>query len=189
MRIKVAIGIIGSAMFAGLTPSSLNALAQDSGIRKPLTCPSRKAPKMGAPSLEQVRRYFTCDNETEDSTYPGTINVLLIDDLNIEVSSRGRRPNARDVMYETIKGVRIGMAPNRLVYNIRGTYTNYFCRFGGYNQPGKNCRVDRYTGSTGICYQNNLGEWHCLMFGDIKPVGDKLPPPYGTSELSSRRLG
>jgi hypothetical protein len=182
MRIKIAIGIISGVMLAALIPNSLNAQAQDFGTtRQPLTCSSRTAPKKGAPSLEQVRRYFTCDNEAGNNTYPGITTLLLIDDLNIEVSPRGRRPNARDVMYETIKGVRIEMAPDRLVYDIRGTYTNYFCRSGGFFQPGKNCRVDKYTGSTGICYQSNFGEWHCLMYGDIKPVGDKLPPPSGSS--------
>lgn len=168
MKSKLTFGIIGCTLLMLLTPSIIH--AQNNGnIRRPQTCPSRKAPTSGAPSVEQAKKYFTCHAELEHKG-----NFVLIDDLTMQISPRARRYNSStDGEYNLNHRLNrpLGLSPERPVYDIQGSYTNYECR-----SIKTTCRVERFTDSRGVCFQNNFGDWHCTMVGSPERIGEKAPP-------------
>jgi hypothetical protein len=186
MKSKLTIGI-SITLLALLTPSILTAQSLPYGTaRMPKTCPSRAEPKRGAPSVAQAKMYFTCESETEfGEVGTGATNsfIRLTDNLTMQVSPRSRPANGTDLKFNSSYSGSLGLDTSQPVYDIRGSYDAYVCYDTTRNKPsypihpvGANCNVSRYT-SAGICFRNTFGDWHCMMQGTSKKIGDKLPPP------------
>jgi hypothetical protein len=186
MKSRLAIGI-SITLLAILTPSILIAQNLPYGTaRTPKTCPSRSEPKRGAPSVAQAKMYFTCESEREFGEV-GTGNtasyIRLTDNLTMQVASRSRPANGTDLKFNSSNHGSLGMDTSKPVYDIRGSYDGYVCydttrkiRDRSIYPVGANCNVTRYT-SAGICFRNNFDDWHCMMQGKLKKIGDRLPPP------------
>ena len=64
-------------------------------------------------------------------------------------------------------------------YDIRGSIIKYTCESATRNEGrnrGKNCRAYISPKSSGACYQNTFGDWHCVIGGPAKSE-TKMPPP------------
>jgi hypothetical protein len=183
MKSRLTIGI-SITVLAMLTPSILVAQSLPYGTaRTPKTCPSRAEPKKGAPSVTQAKMYFTCDSEREEGevgTGATPSFIRLTENLTMQVASRSRPANGTDLKYNDSYSGSLGMDTTKPVYDIRGSYDGYVCSDTTRNRRlypvGANCKVSRYT-SAGICFRNNFSDWHCMMQGTSKKIGDKLPPP------------
>jgi hypothetical protein len=187
MKSKLTIGI-SITLLALLTPSILVAQSLPYGTaRTPKTCPSRSEPKRGAPSVAQAKMYFTCESERQDgevgkgSTFVS--NIILTDNLTMQVASSSRPANGTDLQYNSTYRGSLGMDTTKPVYDIRGSYDRYVCydttrsiRDRSIYPVGANCNASRYT-SAGVCFRNTFGDWHCMMKGNSKEIGKKLPPP------------
>lgn len=178
---RLTLGIIGCTLLALLTPTTLNAQTADYGTtRRPRTCSSLVKPKKGKLTVEQAKMYFACDSELENinsvAGYSSTLH--LIDDLTLQISPRSRPSNSTDLKFNFYHGSKsAGMDTDRPVYDIRGSFTGYTCfEIGRTFSAGKNCDFDRLS-STGICFLDTFGEWHCRMIGSVNKSGRKLPPP------------
>ena len=182
MKSRLAIEI-SITLLAILTPSIIAAQTLPYGTaRTPKTCPSRSEPKRGAPSVAQAKMYFTCESETQSGEVgTGTTNsyIRLTENLTMQVASRSRPANGTDLKYNDSYSGSLGMDTSKPVYDIRGSYDGYVCydtTRGRTDRVGANCNVTRYN-SAGICFQNTFGDWHCMMKGTSKKIGDELPPP------------
>jgi hypothetical protein len=180
MKPRFIFSIIGCTLLVLLTPNLLFAQTNDYGTtRRPATCPSRTEPKTGAPSVEQAKMYFKCDYEwlrgvdgKQDSS------VWLINDLNIKVAPVSRRTTPNDFYFNNRNGgTQLGMDPDKPVYDIRGSYTSYICTIASWRKVGKNCDVNYFSNSTGICFLDTFGEWHCRMIGGQMKSERNVPPP------------
>ncbi|MBH8577755.1 hypothetical protein I8752_33285 [Nostocaceae cyanobacterium CENA369] len=69
--------------------------------RRPHTCPSMVEPKTGAPSVEQAKMYFLCDQEWESSSSSA---LWLIGTLILEVAPNSRPANITDLKFNTRHG-------------------------------------------------------------------------------------
>lgn len=182
MKLSLTLKIISCTVLTALTPTMLTAQTLPYGTaRRPQTCPSSVEPKKGAPSVEQAKKYFLCDQETQFGT-PGQSGVnfiILISDLTLQVAPSSRPFNETDFEYNSNYRGHLSMSTKKPVYDIRGSFTSYTCFEirGRSRLPGKNCKVEQYPNSTGICFQNTFGDWHCRMKGSAKKIGDDLPPP------------
>jgi hypothetical protein len=183
MKSRLTIGI-SITLLAMLTPSILLAQSLPYGTaRTPKTCPSRAEPKRGAPSVAQAKMYFTCEIERQDGevgTGTFTSSIILTENLTMQVAARSRPANGTDLQYNSTYRGSLGMDTTQPVYDIRGSYDRYLC-YDTTRSPraypvGENCKVSRYT-SAGICFRNTFGDWHCMMKGNSKKIGDRLPPP------------
>jgi hypothetical protein len=132
------------------------------GARDPAVCPSRKAPAKGAPTVDQAKAYFHCDNERVDpAVYASHGSQLwLVSELKLEVA-----PNSRPFNLTTDSTSDID--PKQPVYNIRGSYAQYQCMTpdagGGGTYPiGKNCVRRDLSKVEGMCYKNTFADWHCV---------------------------
>lgn len=183
MKLRLAIGVI-AALATALPPVMVKAQELPYGTaRMPKTCTSKLEPRKGAPSVAQARMYFTCDSETQDGKVgTGTTSsyLRLTDNLTMQVAPTSRPANNTDLQYNLSYGGSLGMDTDQPVYDIRGSYDGYVCfdttRNKRIHPIGGNCNASRYT-STGICFRNTFKEWHCMMKGSAKSMGDKLPPP------------
>jgi hypothetical protein len=183
MKSRLTIGI-SITVLAIITPSILVAQSLPYGTaRTPKTCPSRSEPKKGAPSVAQAKMYYTCESETQ----AGEVGIgatpsyiRLTDNLTMQVASKSRPANETDLKFNDSYSGSLGMDTTKPVYDIRGSYDAYVCydttRKSRLNPVGANCQVSRLT-STGICFRNNFSDWHCMMKGKSKKIGDRLPPP------------
>ena len=182
MKLRFTLRMIGCTVLTVLTTTTVIAQTLPYGTaRKPRTCPSRVEPKKGAPSVEQAKKYFLCDQESQFGTpgQGGTNFIRLISDLTLQVAPSSRPFNETDLEYNSNYEGNLSMSTKKPVYDIRGSFTIYTCFEirGRSRLPGKNCNVDQFTNSTGICFQNTFGDWHCRMKGSSKEIGDDLPPP------------
>lgn len=184
MKLKFPLRIIGCTLLTVLTTTTVIAQTLPYGTkRKPHICPSRVEPKKGAPSIKQAKMYFLCDQESEFGTPgQGDINsfIRLISDLTLQVAPKSRPSNYTDLAYNSKSGSEsLSINTEKPVYDIRGSFTSYTCFDirGTIYLPGKNCTARRYQNSTGICFQNTFGDWHCRMIGSFKKIGENLPPP------------
>jgi hypothetical protein len=183
MKSRLTIGI-SMTLLAMLTPSILADQSLPYGTaRTPKTCPSRAEPKKGAPSVTQAKMYFTCESERQDGevgTGTTTSYIRLTDNLTMQVASRSRPANGTDLKYNSSYNGSLGMDTTQPIYDIRGSYDGYVCydttRSSRLYPVGENCKVSRYT-SAGVCFRNTFGDWHCMMQGNSKEIGKKLPPP------------
>lgn len=184
MKLRFTLRIIGCTLLTVLTPTILTAQTLPYGTaRKPHTCPSSVEPKKGAPSVEQAKMYFLCDQELQFKT-PGqggvSSSLWLISDLTLQVAPNSRPVNGTDVEYNTNqRGEHLSINTEQPVYDIRGSFTRHICYEirGRSHLAGKNCTVEQFPNSTGICFRNTFGDWHCRMKGSSKKIGDDLPPP------------
>jgi hypothetical protein len=184
MKIQIALATIGCTLMTMLMPNPSSAQIPSIGTnRRPQTCPSRKAPAKGAPSLAQAKRYFTCHAELEvirpnKGSGPSALN--LIDNLNMQISARARRFSPST---DSESGLNhrlnkpLGLTSDLLVYDIQGSYTIYECNDASYNKPGANCSISQFNDSRGVCFQNTFGDWHCTMVGAPEAQQRKGPPP------------
>ncbi|MEH2444048.1 hypothetical protein [Nostoc sp.] len=179
MKPTFTFSIIGGTLLVLLMPNLLVAQTNDYGTtRRPATCPSRTKPKTGAPSVEQAKMYFICDYEGlggiqgERGSY-----MWLVGDINIEVAPVSRRFTPNDLPFNNRNGgTQLGMDPDKPVYDIRGSYTSYSC-FNWPDKVGRNCDVDYFSDSTGICFLDTFGGWHCRMIGGQMKSERNVPPP------------
>ncbi|MBH8564358.1 hypothetical protein I8748_19570 [Nostoc sp. CENA67] len=172
MKLSFTFRIIGCTLLTLLTPTILYAQTSPYGTtRRPHTCPSRVEPKAGAPSAEQAKMYFLCDVEEEIVISIPNSFLRLVTDLTIQVA-----PISRPFNMET-DGKYLGIDPKQPVYDIRGSYTDYFCKRIDRRNIGKNCIVSSRPNQQGICFRNTFGDWHCHMIGTKREIGKQLPPP------------
>ncbi len=184
MKLQIAIVTISCTLMTGLIPDPSNAQTSSIGTnRRPATCPSRKAPANGPPSLAQAKKYFKCHAElevTQSRKADGPNRLSLIDNLNMQISSRARRYSiATDSEYGLNHRLTkpLGLTSDLTVYDIQGSYTVYECNDASYNRPGQNCQISQFNDSRGVCFKNNFNDWHCTMVGAPDKPTRKGPPP------------
>jgi len=180
VKLRFTLRIIGCTLLTVLTPTILTAQTTPYGIvREPQTCPSMVEPKKGSPSVEQAKKYFLCDQEGRFGT-PGQNSsyVSLISNLTLQIAPNPRPANATDLKFNTRHGGEpLSMNTDQPVYDIRGSFTVYTCFEIRNYHPGQNCTVEQFSNSSGICFRNTFGDWHCRMKGLSKEIGRRLPPP------------
>jgi tetratricopeptide (TPR) repeat protein len=188
MKILMTFGLISCTLMATLILNPISASA-DTPIpigtnRKPLTCPSRKSPTKGAPSLAQAKKYFTCLVEQEIHGSMSRLYILvLIDDLNMQISPKPRR-FSKAIDAEFIYDIgELKLNTDKPVYPIQGSYTRYTCRDASYLKPGENCEIEKYNQNQGFCFQNDFGDWQCVMKGgpDRNSTRKGAPPQSNSS--------
>jgi hypothetical protein len=180
MKPRFTFSVIGCTLLALLTPNVVIAQTTDYGTtRRPHTCPSRTEPKIGGPSVEQAKMYFLCDHEWLRGTEgEKDSSVWLINDLTIQVAPVSRRFTENDLPFNWANGRRsLGMNPDKPVYDIRGSYTSYQCYIAKWAKVGKNCDVNYFSDSSGICFLDTFGGWHCRMIGGLVKTDKNVPPP------------
>jgi hypothetical protein len=169
MKIQITLATIGCTLMTMLLPIAVSALIPIGTNRKPQTCPSRKSPAKGAPSLAQAKKYFTCHAESEQlNSRTGEYSLNLIENLTMQISSTARRFNPAtdsDPGYNNRLNKPLGLNADKPVYDIQGNYTKYWCNNSSYQKPGANCKVYKFVESRGICFQNSFGDWHCVLLG------------------------
>lgn len=182
---KLTFSIVGCASLLILMSNPSTAQTRNYGTTRTLRdCPSRIEPQTEGPSAEQAKRYFTCaiENEFMISNFIGGPILTLIDDLSIQVSPRSRRFTDADLRYTRQGGKNLIIDPDLPIYDIKGSYISYSCRTidrtsGLYREVGKNCQVERFPDSIGICFRNAFGEWYCHMRGKPQKIADGVAPP------------
>ena len=174
MKSRFMSSIIGGVMLTLLTPTLLTAQDLRFGTsRVPRSCPSRSAPKTGAISVEQAKMYFTCHVERGDR-FDGD-NLNFVTNLKLQVAPRSRRANGSDV--SRAAGQSIALDQNKPIYDIRGSYTDYFCgRTEPYVTDKTNCMTSNMSAGKGICFQDTFGDWFCLMTSSGSKMKRAAPP-------------
>lgn len=173
MKLKFTNWVMGCTLLTLLAPTILHAQTPEYGTtRRPRTCPSRVEPRTGAISVEQAKMYFMCGREKETDFYGrlATNYLMLVSDLTIQVA-----PKPRPFNFST-DGRYLGIDTELPVYDIRGSFTTYFCSNRS-SDIGKNCLAHQNYIQQGICYRNTFGDWYCNMTGKRKMIGQYLPPP------------
>jgi hypothetical protein len=143
------------------------------GARDPRTCASLKEPQKGAPTGEQMRKVFIC--QEEGLTRGGDI-LNLLTNVTMQVGK------ARPFMMSTDAWP--DSDPSQPVYPVQGGYIQWACGVIGYmsNQKGHNCTKVEQLHSSGICYKNSFGDWVCkFMDGNAKTV-NACPGAGGATE-------
>jgi hypothetical protein len=138
-----------------------NSVGAPYGTRDPKTCSNRTAPAHGAPSADQTKQYFICDQERADPRV-----ISLVTNVKVQVASA---PLLRDQLRAVTHPADLDF--NQPVWNIRGSFTQYQCaQFTSMlsqhaNAYGRahNCNATDMPTATGFCYKNTFGEWHCIM--------------------------
>jgi len=150
------------------------------GTRDPKTCSNRTVPAKGAPSAEQARQYFICDQEHEV-----TSSISLVTNVKAQVAPVSHAPN------QIVKEIHAAdIDPSQPVWDIRGSFTQYQCTqltaIPGWptnvNDFARthNCNATDQTTATGYCYKNTFGDWHCGMLDVAHVIANtrqyQLPP-------------
>jgi hypothetical protein len=175
MNLKLIFRVAGLTVFALSTTTNLAAQDLRYGTsRVPQSCPSRSEPKTGAITARQAEEYFTCHVEDGASSY----NMSFVTDLKIQVAPKSRRATMADVSRAANSGTPTALNTDRPVYDIRGSYNDYFCgRTTKEVQEKRNCILSTFPKSQGICFQNNFSDWFCLLTGSNKVISRDSPPP------------
>jgi hypothetical protein len=131
--------------------------------RAPRTCSSVKSP----PSAAQAAVLVQCTMDAQSYTGLG-----LIQDVKLEMGS------SRPFVYYTDAGL-AGIDLNAKVYELRGSYTGYFCTLvsASLNGPGKNCIKSVVPKAQGWCWKTSFGDWSCKLQGGAPDMVDKQPAP------------
>ena len=149
------------------------------GARDPRTCASRKDPVKGAPSADQLKRYFICDAEGVNYAWgPGALT--LVTDVTVEVG-KGRPFN---MALDSFPGI----DPTQTIYPIRGKYTFWSCGELGKdgNEPGHSClNKNQHDNAEGICYRDSFADWHCKFLGKTQTFTNACP---GTGGATACRI-
>ncbi len=179
MSSKLILRVAGLTLFA--LSINIPLAAQDlryGTSRVPQSCPSRSAPKTGAITAKQAEQYFTCHIERGEALNANTTDISFVNDLKIEVAPKPRRATNADVFRAADLGTPIALNVNRPVYDIRGSYNNYFCsRYAAPVQEKRNCLLTNFPKSQGICFQNSFNDWFCLLKGPRREISKRSAPP------------
>lgn len=135
------------------------------GARDPQPCTSRKAPAKGGPSAAQAAQYVTCDREAID----GSGHLGQIGDLKVDV--------AKGHPFDAWRDSHPSIDVTQTVYDIRGSFKTAYCtamKDGA--MAGKNCLTGDVLTSTGSCYKDNFGNWHCFLQGQQVNEKYNMPP-------------
>jgi hypothetical protein len=86
--------------------------------------------------------------------------LALIQDVKLEMGS------SRPFVYYTDAGL-AGIDLNAKIYELRGSYTGYFCTLASasLNGPGQNCIRSAVPAAQGWCWKTTFGDWKCKMQG------------------------
>lgn len=127
------------------------AMLPDYNTRAPRTCATVKSP----PSAAQAAVLVQCN--MDNLSYTG---LALIQDVKLEMGS------SRPFVYWTDAGL-AGIDLNAKVYELRGSYTGYFCTLvsASLNGPGHNCIKSAVPTAQGWCWKTSFGDWKCKMQG------------------------
>ena len=108
-----------------------------------------------APSAVQAAVLVQCTMDAVSATGLG-----LIQDVRLEMGS------SRAFVYYSDAGF-AGIDLNAKVYDLRGSYTSYFCSLvaSSLNGPGKNCIKSAVPAAQGWCWKTTFGDWKCKMQG------------------------
>jgi hypothetical protein len=136
---------------AGAAISGPLTMQADYDTRAPRTCASVKSP----PSAAQAAVMVQCTMDSLSATGLG-----LIQDVKLEMGS------SRDFVYYSDAGL-AGIDLKAQVYELRGSYTAYFCTLvsASLNGPGKNCLKSVVPTAQGWCWKTSFGDWKCKMQG------------------------
>ena len=136
---------------AGAGISGPLTMQADYDTRAPRTCAPVKSP----PSAAQAAVMVQCSMDALSATGLG-----LIQDVKLEMGS------SRPFVYYSDAGL-AGIDLNAKVYELRGSYTAYFCTLvsASLNGPGKNCMKSVIPAAQGWCWKTSFGDWKCKMQG------------------------
>ena len=131
--------------------------------RAPRTCSKVTSP----PSAAQAAVLVQCTMDSASYTGLG-----LIQDVKLEMGS------SRALVYYTDAGL-AGIDLNSKIYELRGSYTGYFCNLvsASLNGPGKNCVKSAVPVAQGWCWHTTFGDWKCKMQGGAPDMVDAQPAP------------
>ena len=123
----------------------------DYNARAPRTCSKVTSP----PSAALAAILVQCAMDAQSYTGLG-----LIQDVKLEMGS------SRPFVYYTDAGL-AGIDLNAKVYELRGSYTSYFCSLvsASLNGPGKNCIKSAVPKAQGWCWKTTFGDWSCKLQG------------------------
>jgi hypothetical protein len=177
MNLKLIFRVVGLTVFALSTPTMLAAQDMRYGTsRVPQSCPSRSEPTTGAITARQAEKYFTCHVEKGESFDGDRGSMSIVTDLKIEVARKSRRATIGDVSRAANSGT-LALDMDRPVYDIRGSYNDYFCgRTTAAVAEKRNCILRNFPKSQGICFQNSFKDWFCLLTGPSKEISRTAPP-------------
>ena len=127
------------------------AMLPEYNARAPRTCSKVTSP----PSAAQATVLVQCAMDSKSYTGLG-----LIQDVKLEMGS------SRPFVYWTDAGL-AGIDLNAKVYELRGSYTGYFCTLvsASLNPPGQNCIKSVVPKAQGWCWKTSFGDWSCKMQG------------------------
>jgi hypothetical protein len=119
--------------------------------RAPRTCSKVTSP----PSVAQAAVLVQCTMDSKSYTGLG-----LIQDVNIEMGS------SRPFVYYSDAGL-AGIDLNAKIYELRGSYTGYFCTLvsASLDGSGNNCIKSVVTKAKGWCWKTTFGDWSCKLQG------------------------
>jgi len=140
----------GAGQSAGGISGPLTQLPQYQA-RGPRTC----SKVTSAPSVAEAAVLVQCTMDAVSETGLG-----LIQDVKVEMGS------PRAFVYYTDAGL-AGIDLNAKVYELRGSYTGYFCTLASasLNGPGKNCMKSAVPAAQGWCWKTSFGDWKCKLQG------------------------
>jgi hypothetical protein len=127
------------------------AMLPEYNARAPRTCSKVTSP----PSAAQAAVLVQCTMDGVSATGLG-----LIQDVKLEMGS------SRPFVYWTDAGL-AGIDLNAKVYELRGSYTGYFCTLvsASLNPPGQNCIKSVVPKAQGWCWKTTFGDWSCKLQG------------------------
>ena len=130
--------------------------------RAPRTCSSVKSPPSAALATVMVQ----CTMDAVSATGLG-----LIQDVKLDMGS------SRPFVYYSDAGL-AGIDLNAKVYELRGSYTGYFCTLvsASLNPPGQNCLKSVVPSAQGWCWKTSFGDWKCKMQGGAPDSVVAAPP-------------
>ena len=127
------------------------AMLPEYNARAPRACSKVTSP----PSAAQAAVLVQCTMDSLSATGLG-----LIQDVKLDMGS------SRPFVYWTDAGL-AGIDLNAKVYELRGSYTGYFCTLvsASLNGPGKNCIKSAVPKAQGWCWKTTFGDWSCKLQG------------------------
>jgi hypothetical protein len=119
--------------------------------RAPRTC----SKVTGPPSVAQAAVLVQCTMDSKSYTGLG-----LIQDVKIEMGS------SRPFVYYSDAGL-AGIDLNAKIYELRGSYTGYFCTLvsASLDGSGNNCIKSVVSKAQGWCWKSTFGDWSCKLQG------------------------
>ncbi|MBX3594214.1 hypothetical protein [Sphingomonas sp.] len=147
------------------------------GSAGPRICADKKSPASGAPSAAQAAAYSICALEGQFSDALFLVDNVVVTDIG---KPRKHDPTS-DVNFAE-------MDTSRPIYDIRGNFDSYQCRYlsttktidmGPKYRKGSNCIKRRSANAKGACYVDTFGDWRCTMVDvDARDIiDDEAPPP------------